>query len=108
MQPSPLSDMSASIDPAAIRVAIVTGAAQGLGLAIALRLADDGLDIAVNDIAAKEDQLQKAVEMIQAKGRRAIAVPGDISIEAEVEAVIQKVVETMGSVDVVGVITSRI
>lgn len=100
--------MSASIDPAAIRVAIVTGAAQGLGLAIALRLADDGLDIAVNDIAAKEDQLQKAVEMIQARGRRAIAVPGDISIEAEVEAVIQKVVETMGSVDVVGVITSRI
>ena len=83
------------------RVAIVTGAAQGIGLAIALRLADDGLNVAVNDIAAKETELQNAVELIEAKGRRGLAVPGNIANEAEVIAIVEKVADTLGSVDVV-------
>ncbi|KAI0929116.1 hypothetical protein AcV5_006468 [Taiwanofungus camphoratus] len=82
------------------RVAIVTGAAQGLGSSIALRLADDGLDVAVNDIGSKTDQLQQIVTQIQAKGRRALAVPADVSRDADVQAMVAKVVEGLGGLDV--------
>ncbi|KAI0938461.1 hypothetical protein AcW1_001813 [Taiwanofungus camphoratus] len=82
------------------RVAIVTGAAQGLGASIALRLADDGLDVAVNDIGSKSDQLQQIVAQIQAKGRRALAVPADVSRDVDVQAMVAKVVEELGGLDV--------
>ncbi|OSX63535.1 hypothetical protein POSPLADRAFT_1045851 [Postia placenta MAD-698-R-SB12] len=82
------------------RVAIVTGAAQGIGLSIALRLADDGLDVAVNDTASKSEQLEDAVSRIRAKGRRAIAVLADVTQETQVEDMVSQVVEQLGSLDV--------
>ncbi|KAI0329864.1 NAD-P-binding protein [Cubamyces sp. BRFM 1775] len=82
------------------RVALVTGAAQGIGEAIAMRLADDGLDIAVNDLPQKRDQLETVVEAIRAKGRRAYAVTGDVSDEDSVVAMIKTTVEELGGLDV--------
>ncbi|KAF9807465.1 hypothetical protein IEO21_08213 [Rhodonia placenta] len=82
------------------RVAIVTGAAQGIGKAIALRLADDGLDIAVNDISTKADQLASVVQQIQHKGRRAIIIPGDVSHEPDVIMMVKKTVSKLGGLDV--------
>jgi acetoin reductase-like protein len=81
------------------KVALVTGAARGIGRGIALRLADDGLDVAVNDISSSPD-LDGLVREIEGKGRRSLAVPGDISLEPEVEKTIQKVVQDLGSLDV--------
>ncbi|OCB84779.1 NAD-binding protein [Sanghuangporus baumii] len=66
------------------RVAVVTGAAQGIGYVIAQKLADDGLDVAVNDITGKQSKLDSVVDELRRKGRRAIAVPGDVSSEADV------------------------
>ena len=83
------------------RVAIVTGAAQGIGYSIAQRLADDGIDVAVNDIASKSDQINKVVDEIQKKGRRAIAIPGDVSIEADVISMVEKTVHDLGCLDIV-------
>jgi meso-butanediol dehydrogenase/(S,S)-butanediol dehydrogenase/diacetyl reductase len=85
------------------KVALVTGAARGIGRGIALRLADDGLDVAVNDISSSPD-LDGLVREIEGKGRRSLAVPGDISLEPEVEKTIQKVVQDLGSLDVVGIL----
>ncbi|CCM06776.1 uncharacterized protein FIBRA_09074 [Fibroporia radiculosa] len=82
------------------RIAIVTGAAQGIGEAVALRLADDGLDIAINDIFSKEEQLVALVEQITAKGRRAVAITGDVSLESDVEAIVDRTVKELGGLDV--------
>ena len=83
------------------KVALVTGAARGIGRAIALRLACDGLDVAVNDISSSQE-LDGLVREIESKGRRSVAVPADISLEQDVEKTIQKVVQDLGSLDVVG------
>lgn len=83
-----------------IRIAIVTGAAQGLGLSIALRLTDDAFDVAVNDIPQKSDQLADVVSQIEAKGRRAVALPADISDEQSVQDMVRSVVEKLGGLDV--------
>jgi len=81
------------------RIALVTGAGQGLGQAIALRLAREGCHVAVADI--REDTAGQTAELVQKEtGRRAFAVGCDITKEAEVEALIRRAVETYGRVDV--------
>ncbi|EJD06781.1 NAD-binding protein [Fomitiporia mediterranea MF3/22] len=82
------------------RVAIVTGASQGIGQAIALRLADDGIDIAVNDIQSKQNQIDNVIEQIRKKGRRAIAIPGDVAVEADISAMVEKTAQELGGVDI--------
>jgi len=82
------------------RVAIVTGAAQGIGRAIALRLAADGLDVALNDLPSKRAELDQVVAEITSTGRRAIAVLADCISESAVEAMVNTVAAELGSVDV--------
>jgi 2-hydroxycyclohexanecarboxyl-CoA dehydrogenase len=76
------------------RVALVTGAAQGLGRAIALRLAADGYRVAVNDIA-DDDRLTTLAQ--QTGG---IAVPADIAVPHAAPAMVATVAGRLGPVDV--------
>ncbi|KIJ62354.1 hypothetical protein HYDPIDRAFT_158235 [Hydnomerulius pinastri MD-312] len=98
MTSGPLAIMSES--GTTRRIALVTGAAQGIGRAIAIRLADDGLDVAVNDIHAKKDLLDSLASELLAKGRRSYIVCADVSIEEEVKGMIDTVVEELGGLDV--------
>lgn len=83
------------------RVAIVTGGAQGIGYSIAHRLADDGIDVAVNDVPSKKDQIDAVVEELRKKGRHALSVPGDMRSEIDIVSMIEKTVLELGSVDIV-------
>ncbi|KAI0083901.1 NAD-P-binding protein [Irpex rosettiformis] len=84
----------------ATRVAFVTGGAQGIGEAIALRLAQDGLDVAVFDIAGKEELLKAVTKKITDIGRKAIWIIGDVTNEESIKNGIAKAVEELGSLDV--------
>ncbi|KAJ7603890.1 acetoin reductase family protein [Mycena polygramma] len=81
-------------------IAVVTGAAQGIGKGIALRLASDGFDIAVNDIPLKADKVAELVKEIKAMGREASAHAGDVSVESQVKNMVEEVVKIHGGLDV--------
>ncbi|HEU5426209.1 MAG TPA: SDR family NAD(P)-dependent oxidoreductase, partial [Actinocrinis sp.] len=80
------------------KVAIVTGAAQGIGAAIARRLASEGARVAVVDLTA--DRAQGTADEIVKAGGAAIAVGADVSKTADVQAAVAAVVEEFGRIDI--------
>ncbi|KAJ7873140.1 hypothetical protein B0H14DRAFT_3438592 [Mycena olivaceomarginata] len=82
-------------------VALVTGCAQGIGRSIALRLADDGFDVVVNDISANQTKLEALVDEIRAKGRASSQHVADVSQEEQVKGLFRQAAEHHGGLDVV-------
>lgn len=81
------------------RIALVTGAGRGIGRAIALALAKDGVDVAVNYSGSRE-AAQQTVQEILALGQRAVAVQAYIAREDECIRMFQEVREQLGNVDI--------
>lgn len=92
------------------KIAIVTGAAHGLGASHALALAREGSDVAAVDIChdlpypkyplGTEEELNSVVKEIQALGRRAIAIRCDVTKSDEVEKMVKRVVDEFGKIDI--------
>jgi NAD(P)-dependent dehydrogenase (short-subunit alcohol dehydrogenase family) len=80
------------------KVALVTGGATGIGRAIALRLADEGCDVAIFDRDEKAGAA--CMREIESKGRRAVAFAGDVSKESDVVHASQGAAAKLGDVDI--------
>lgn len=80
--------------------ALVTGAAQGIGRSIAIRLAKDGFNVAVNDIDANSAELDTVRKAIEEIGRRSIAIIADVAKENQVESMMKNVATQLGSLNV--------
>jgi 3-oxoacyl-[acyl-carrier protein] reductase len=76
------------------KIAIVTGAARGIGAATAIRLASDGMAVAVLDL--NEADCAKTVKEIENAGGRALAVAADVSKTDEVNAAVERVAAELG------------
>jgi 3-oxoacyl-[acyl-carrier protein] reductase len=82
------------------KVAIVTGSARGIGKAIALKLAEVGADVVVNDIPAAAETLEATANEIRALSRKALAVTADVSSSTDVARFIETAAATMGHIDI--------
>ena len=82
------------------KVAIVTGSARGIGRAIALKLAEAGADVVVNDIAAAAEALENTASEIRALNRKALAVTANVSSSPDVARLIDTAVKEMGRIDI--------
>ncbi|MFD2706913.1 SDR family NAD(P)-dependent oxidoreductase [Salibacterium lacus] len=78
-------------------VAIITGGGSGLGQAAALRMAQEGVHIAVVDV--KEASALETVELVKEKGVEAIAVTADVSKKEEVKKYVDQTMEHFGRID---------
>jgi 3-oxoacyl-[acyl-carrier protein] reductase len=80
------------------RVALVTGAAQGIGRAIALALAEVGADVAGGDIAL--EKLRGVAKEIEALGRKVLALHLDVSSPNSVKEAVDKILQAFGKIDI--------
>ncbi|EHN76333.1 SDR family oxidoreductase [Streptomyces coelicoflavus] len=87
-------------EPADPRVAIVTGGSRGIGRAVSLKLAEDGLAVVVN-YARDASAADETVKAIAEAGGRAVAVQADVAEEKEVAALFDRAEEEFGGIDVV-------
>jgi 3-oxoacyl-[acyl-carrier protein] reductase len=81
------------------RIALVTGGSRSIGRAIALGLAREGADVAVNYVSHAE-AAERAVREIEALGRRALAVRADTSQQVQIQAMVEEVTTRFGPIDI--------
>lgn len=80
------------------KVAIVTGAARGIGKAIALKLAQEGADVVVTDMDA--EGVQQVAQEITAMGRKAKAIQADVSQREAVQRLVNETIADFGRIDI--------
>jgi glucose 1-dehydrogenase len=78
---------------------LVTGSSQGIGEAVALRLAEEGADIVVNYHSHPEGA-DRVVQQIQASGRKSVAIQADLGLVPEVQRLVQESVRALGRLDI--------
>ncbi|WP_447553582.1 SDR family oxidoreductase [Vreelandella sp. EE22] len=82
------------------RRALITGGDSGIGRAAAIAYAREGADVAINYLEAEESDAREVIELIEAEGRTAVAIPGDIRNEDFCRELVQTAVERLGGLDI--------
>jgi sorbose reductase len=104
MKPQSIEELRSVNDMLSLKgkVALVTGAAGGIGRSTAAAFAERGAKVALMDIPAREDMLrQNVADIKELYGGEAMYVTGDVSVPESCEAFIQKVVDTYGTIHIV-------
>ncbi|HEY1561057.1 MAG TPA: SDR family oxidoreductase [Caulobacteraceae bacterium] len=82
------------------RKALVTGADSGIGRAAAIAFAREGADVALVYLPSEEEDAREVVALVEAEGRKALPIPGDIKDEMFCEKLVQRAVEALGGLDI--------
>ena len=82
------------------RAALITGADSGIGRAVALCYAKEGADILFAHLKEEKDDADETVRLVEAAGRRAIAVPGDVRNRSFCQKLVDRAVSTFGRLDI--------
>lgn len=82
------------------RRALVTGGDSGIGRAAAIAFAREGADVAINYFPSEEEDAREVVSLIEAAGRRAAALPGDLRDEAFCTQLVRDTVARLGGIDI--------
>jgi NAD(P)-dependent dehydrogenase (short-subunit alcohol dehydrogenase family) len=80
------------------RVAVVIGGTSGIGRTLALGLADAGADVVAT--ARRRDQIESVAREIEARGRRTLRIPSDVTNRDSLEAMLQAALEAFGNIDI--------
>ena len=78
---------------------IVTGADSGIGKAVALAFAREGADVVIAYLDAHDDA-QQTIDLVEAEGRRAVVVPGDLQDEQHCRRIVEQTQDELGRIDV--------
>lgn len=81
------------------KTALVTGSSRGIGRAIALRLADEGINVIVN-YRTREKEAMEVVSLIERKGGKAVAIQADVSVLREVEDMVSRGRDAFGPIEI--------
>ncbi|MCG6112199.1 MAG: SDR family oxidoreductase [Paracoccus sp.] len=82
------------------RRALITGGDSGIGRAVAIAFAREGADVAINYLPDEEQDAQEVIALIEEAGRRAVAIPGDITDADFCQQLVQRAVDELGGLDI--------
>lgn len=82
------------------RKALITGGDSGIGRAVAIAYAREGADVAINYLPEEESDAAEVIALIEAEGRKAVAIPGDIRSESFCQQLVKEAAEKLGGLDI--------
>jgi NAD(P)-dependent dehydrogenase (short-subunit alcohol dehydrogenase family) len=82
------------------RKALITGADSGIGRAVAIAFAREGADVALSYLPVEQEDADITIEQIEAAGRKAVAIPGDITDESFCQELVKRATEELGPIDI--------
>ncbi|WP_172253966.1 SDR family oxidoreductase [Saccharibacillus deserti] len=89
------------------RKAVVTGADSGIGRAAAIAYAREGADVVLSYLPEEEADAKEVVKLIEAEGRKAVAMPGDVKDESYCVNLIETAVKELGGIDILAIVAGK-
>nr|WP_144235646.1 SDR family oxidoreductase [Planomicrobium okeanokoites] len=89
------------------RKALVTGGDSGIGRAAAIAYAREGADVAINYLPEEQPDAEEVKQLIEAEGRKAILIPGDLSSESFCKELVEQAHKELGGLDILALIAGK-